>query len=401
MKTTPRILLTSILAVGLVFGPAFTRAHDDFGFDDDERGGEVVGTEILHEDVTFTVGSNAPQGVSGKVFLRAYNDHGTTTATLDLQMFGLPMGDFVITATSLANSAVVTQIGSFSLFAEEEDPEWEEDEDEDEDDDEDGDGEEEDDSEDEFDVAAELERVREQLAELKLDLATIKMLLEQVKAQLDAANASTAKSVAARKIKKALRPARSTPVRLANRGDEDTENDDDSEGEDEDPSEDIGEDTFITIGGESDTQFPEGFNALDIGVLTVSTAPTEGKNGNVVPGIVIFTADFAKPTNSTFEATVTVVGSGDTAGVTGTALVRSKVKNKKSLAQRFALSAKGLPANTPVTVTFNDGRMIKARTSRKGMLGLTRLPAGVPAARLHKVEIKTRSTGRPMARAHF
>jgi len=333
LKLGPRILLTTLLAAGLAMAPAYLRADENEVEDDDERGGEVVGTEVLESDFDLVPGPNAPvepgaPGVSGKGFLHAYNNNGTITATLDLVMFGLAFGDYVITTTSLADSTRVTQLGTFSLVAEPPDPVLEE-----------------------GDEAEEGGSVED-----------------------------------------------GEPAEV-----------EDGDGDDVDPVPDpnedvgpfIGEDSYAHFGGTDGTPFPAGFNPLDIGKVTVTTAATTDASGNTVPGVVVFTAEFGPEQDGNFEAEVEVEGDVDHPDVTGTVLVRSKVKKKKVLAQRFALVAKGLPAKTPVTVTFNDGKSLKLRTSRKGTLGINRLPKGVHPATLHKVEIKRSSDGKPVAHANL
>jgi|GEM_PF-3150839 len=341
LKQGPRILLTTLLAAGLAMAPAYLRADENEIEDDDERGGEVVGTEVLESDFDLVPGPNAPvepgaPGVSGKGFLHVYNDSGAITATLDLVMFGLAFGDYVITTTSLADSTRVTQLGTFSLVPEPPDPVLEEDDEDDEDDEVEEDG----------------------GLEVEVDGP----------AEVDDGNGDDVDPVP-------------------------------------DPNEDIGpfigEDSYAHFGGADGTPFPAGFNPLDIGKLTVTTASTTDATGVTVPGVVVFTAELGPEQDGNFEAEVEIEGADDHSDISGKVQVRSKVKKKKVLAQRFALVAKGLPAKTPVTVTFNGGKSLKLRTTRKGTLGLKRLPKGVHPASLHKVEIKTTADGKPVAHANL
>ena len=62
--------------------------------------------------------------------------------------------------------------------------------------------------------------------------------------------------------------------------------------------------------------------------------------------------------------------------------------------------AHGLPKNTPVTVTFNGAQKVKARTTGKGNLGVSRLPRGVAGHHLTSVEIAG-PHGEHFGRAHF
>lgn len=340
MHSTPRILVTTLLAAGLALAPVHhVRACEN---DDEERGGEVVGTEILESDVDLVLTPQAKAAYAGKIlpsgkaFLSVYNDQGVNTATLDAQIFGLADGEYVITSTSFADGKTVTVLGTLTLAPEEPDPILEED-----DDVTDNDG-------DHPEVEGKGGRSQHRVATVRI-----------------------AKSKGS-----------------AN-GEGEVEDEDPQPNEDEDTGPDIGEDSYFHFGGEN-SPFPDGFNPLDIGVVTLSTADTTDANGVTVPGIPVLTADFGAA-NTDFEATVTVEDEDD-ANVTGTALIRAKMKNKKKLAQRFSLLARGLPKNAPVTVTFNDGKSINARTTRKGTLGLTKLPPGVNAFRLHKVEIKSKPT---------
>ncbi len=314
-----RILLTSLLAAGLAIAPGFTRADEND--DDDVRGGEVSGTELLESDVDLVPGPNAPveagaPGISGKGFLRVTNDGGVTTASLFMQIFGLAFGDYIVTSVSLADGTTVTQLGTFTLAPEPPDP-----------------------------------------------------VLEEGDEVEDAAHQIE---------------------------DEDPK---------PDPNEDvgpfIGEDSYVSFGGDEGAPFPAGFNPLDIGKIVIRTAPTTDASGHLVPGVVVLTADFSQPEDGVFTAEVEVEGDEAAPAAAGTVLVRSKYRKGRAIAQRFALAARGLPSSLPVVVTFNDGKSLKFRTTRKGTLGITRLPSGVRPASLHKVQIKAAKTGQPVASVYL
>ena len=145
----------------------------------------------------------------------------------------------------------------------------------------------------------------------------------------------------------------------------------------------------VVFGGKNGTPFPDGFNPLDIGGITISDAN----------GVALLIGSFATAPASAFTAIVQVQPGVDAPAATGRAVVRAKVK-RNTLSQRFVLTAGGLPANTPVTVTFNGTQTIRARTSAKGNLGVNRLPRGVAGHHLTTVEIAGQQ-GEHLGSAHF
>ena len=145
----------------------------------------------------------------------------------------------------------------------------------------------------------------------------------------------------------------------------------------------------VVFGGKNGTPFPDGFNPLDIGSITLSDAN----------GLALLTGSFASAPASAFTATVQVEPGVDAPAANGRAVVRARVK-KNTLSQRFVLAAGGLPANTPVTVTFNGTQTIRTRTSAKGNLGVTRLPRGVAGHHLTTVEIAGQQ-GEQLGSVHF
>ena len=122
----PRTLLTAFIAAGLIFAPSLSRAEgeDRNTEEDDSR------QPVSDADVSLVANPAAPfepgtPGISGKAFLLTFNDEGVITRTLDMQIFALAFGEYVVTATSLSTGAV-TQIGTLSLVPEPPDPVLEE-----------------------------------------------------------------------------------------------------------------------------------------------------------------------------------------------------------------------------------------------------------------------------------
>lgn len=155
----------------------------------------------------------------------------------------------------------------------------------------------------------------------------------------------------------------------------------------------------VVFGSVNGVAFPANFNPLDIGTVTISTPGTTDANGAPVAGVALLTGSFAAAPTTTFAATVQVQAGAGAPAATGIAVVKATVK-KKVLSQRFALAAHNLPKSTAVTVTFNGAQKLKARTTSKGNLGVTRLPRGVAGHHLTSVEIDD-AAGAHLGSAHF
>ena len=303
MKSTPTILITSLVAAGLTLQmPVRADQHEDD--DHHERGGsDVSGTEHLEQKIVLTATVDAPAGAKGKAELEAEDHHGDSAAELELEVEGLADGIYTVTATSLADGTP-TVLGTFELLP----PTT-------------GGDDEDDDSQDDSDHA-------------------------------EASHKSSG-----------------------------TSHDDDDDEEFE-----------ITFGGEHGVAFPDGFNPLDIGGLSIAD-----ENGVIL--LQGSFADLATLQTSNFVAAVPVEPGVAAASATGTVTVRAKVA-RKSLSQRFALAAHHLPPSADLTLTFNDAQTAKVRTNRKGNLAVRRLPKGVIGHRINTIKVDDAS-GQRVFNVHF
>ncbi len=309
MKSTPAILITSLLAAGLALQMPI-RADDQEGDEHHERGGsDVSGTEHLEQKILLTATVDAPAGAKGKAELEAEDHQGISAAELKLEVEGLADGIYTVTVTSLADAAP-TVLGTFELVPATTGGGDHDDHDED------------DDSEDESHDGDSHRR-----------------------------SAST------------------------------THHDDNDESESE-----------IVFGGEHGIAFPDGFNPLDIGGISIADAD----------GVVILQGSFADLASlqlSNFAAAVPVEPGVAAVAATGTVTIRAKVV-RKSLSQRFALAAHNLPKSADLTLTFNNAQTAKVRTNRKGNLAVSRLPKGVIGHRILTIKVDDAS-GQRVLNAHF
>ena len=312
MNLRTKQILTTLIAAGLsLYTSPRGISHEDGNDDDHERGGHVEGHERIEQKTRLTVTADAPVGSKGHAELRARNLNGVTAAILKLEVEGLPVGNYNVTVTSLADPTVTTLLGNFDVVAASTDPS--------------GDGDD-DTGED-----------------------------------------------------------RQPPANPAGAASGDAEKHD---GEHHDGQGDDGE-SSVVFGGLNGAPLPDGFNPLDIGGITVANAND----------VALLTGSFATAPTSAFTAVVQVQGGVDAPTASGRAVVRARVK-RNVLTQRFVLAMHDLPANTPVTVTFNGVQSIRARTSGKGILGVTRLPRGVAGHRLTSVAIDGLQ-GEHLGTAHF
>jgi hypothetical protein len=115
---------TVLAAVALTFATVraeFTQTDSD---DDDERGGEVNGTEELEQRVRLTPAAEAPEGAKGRAELEAENENGVTVARLEVEAKGLALGTYTVTAISLS-TGTATQLGTFEVKQSDEDDQGE------------------------------------------------------------------------------------------------------------------------------------------------------------------------------------------------------------------------------------------------------------------------------------
>jgi hypothetical protein len=84
--------------------------------DEEQPGGDIQGTEQLHQQVVLTATTNAPAGATGKAELEAENEDGTNTATLAVEVEGLQMGTYTISVTRKSDGGTVV-LGMFDIFS--------------------------------------------------------------------------------------------------------------------------------------------------------------------------------------------------------------------------------------------------------------------------------------------
>ena len=80
------------------------------------RGGEVEGSEDLHQKVELVPTADAPVGSGGRAAIIAANEEGVTTATLRVKTHGLDVGTDTVSVTSLADGSV-TVLGTFDVVS--------------------------------------------------------------------------------------------------------------------------------------------------------------------------------------------------------------------------------------------------------------------------------------------
>ena len=112
MKSTawPRRLVAICFAAALTFTTA------TFAEGDDEQGGDIQGTEELHQEIILTATTNAPAGATGKAELEAEDEDGVTTATLQIETQGLLAGTYTVNVTRTSDGSSVT-LGTFDVTA--------------------------------------------------------------------------------------------------------------------------------------------------------------------------------------------------------------------------------------------------------------------------------------------
>ncbi len=105
-----------LLAFSLGVCPLQARADDGGEQGDNCQGGSIQGNETLDAHIMLVATNNAPSGASGLAELKAYNNNGTTTATLDIKTVGLDAGDYTLSAVLKSDGSTVT-LGTITISA--------------------------------------------------------------------------------------------------------------------------------------------------------------------------------------------------------------------------------------------------------------------------------------------
>lgn len=66
------------------------------------HGGDVAGTEHLHQQIALTASAAAPAGLTGRAELEAHDRRGTSAAVLEIAVKGLPAADYTVSVVSQA-----------------------------------------------------------------------------------------------------------------------------------------------------------------------------------------------------------------------------------------------------------------------------------------------------------
>jgi hypothetical protein len=85
-----------------------------FGDDDNEQGGDIEGTEQLHQEIILTATTNAPPGATGKAELEAEDEDGVTSAGLQVEVHGLVPGNYTVIVTRKSDGSTV-ELGTFGV----------------------------------------------------------------------------------------------------------------------------------------------------------------------------------------------------------------------------------------------------------------------------------------------
>jgi hypothetical protein len=148
----------------------------------------------------------------------------------------------------------------------------------------------------------------------------------------------------------------------------------------------------VSFGSEDGTAFPDGFDPLDIATIEVADAS----------GTILLSGDLSAATagtTATFTGKVkTTAGSGATSSSGSAAIVSRTVG--RSVSQAFALTAKGLPVSTTLTLKVNGVVSGQVKTSRSGTVSLAKLPSGATASKVTSVTLDTAS-GQRVLGAYF
>jgi hypothetical protein len=117
MKTPSNFLLRSMLALSFCAALSLTtaRAHD--GSDDNQCGGDINGTEMVHVDLAMTPTAAAPAGSAIDLTFEAHDDDGVTEAELELRTHSLPPATYSVSVTLKSDGSTVA-LGTFTVDAE-------------------------------------------------------------------------------------------------------------------------------------------------------------------------------------------------------------------------------------------------------------------------------------------
>ena len=102
--------------VAILFATALTLTTAAFAEDDNEQGGDIQGSEELHQTIILTATTNAPAGTTGKAELEAENEDGVVAAILQIETQGLLAGTYTVSVTKESDASSVT-LGTFDVSA--------------------------------------------------------------------------------------------------------------------------------------------------------------------------------------------------------------------------------------------------------------------------------------------
>ena len=112
MKISLHPLKNVALTAALITSISFASAKD--GADDGAQGGDISGSESVHQNTPLTPTADASAGAGGKVELEAENEDGTNTTTLKFELFGLAADTYTVAVTKKSDGSS-TDIGTFDF----------------------------------------------------------------------------------------------------------------------------------------------------------------------------------------------------------------------------------------------------------------------------------------------
>lgn len=119
--------------------------------------------------------------------------------------------------------------------------------------------------------------------------------------------------------------------------------------------------------GEEGTPFPDGFNPLDIGTISITDAT----------GVVDLTGDFTSLTaDQMVHASVSITAGPAATNAKGHAVFSARAK-RGHVRSRFVLGARSVPASATFTVNVNDAPVATVKSNRRGQVSV-RAPKGLP-----------------------
>src|SRR5262245_48451598 len=89
-KNITPLAVASILAGGVALVLFANEGEDD---------DNIQGTEQFHQEIVLTATTNAPAGATGEAEFEAENDHGTNSASLNIETEGLADGTYTVSVT--------------------------------------------------------------------------------------------------------------------------------------------------------------------------------------------------------------------------------------------------------------------------------------------------------------